>query len=43
MTRQVLGNSDDDAVPPSHTQKLFEAVKRTDRELHIVQVQGGAR
>ena len=34
--RQVLGNSDDDAVPPSHTQRLFDAIARKDKELHIV-------
>ena len=34
----VLGNSDDDAVPPSHIQQLYEAVSHTNKELHIVEV-----
>lgn len=32
----VIGNSADDACTPSHTERLFEAVKHPDKELHTV-------
>jgi alpha-beta hydrolase superfamily lysophospholipase len=32
----VIGNSADDACTPSHTQRIFDAVPHTDKELHII-------
>ena len=32
----VIGNSADDACTPSHTQRLFDAVKHDDKELHSI-------
>ncbi|MEZ5264245.1 MAG: hypothetical protein R2755_21275 [Acidimicrobiales bacterium] len=32
----VVGNSADDACPPSHTNRLFEAVSHERKQLHIV-------
>lgn len=32
----VIGNSADDACTPSHTQRLFDAVKHRDKEMHEV-------
>jgi alpha-beta hydrolase superfamily lysophospholipase len=32
----VVGNSADDACTPSHTQRLFDAVRHHDKELHTV-------
>jgi pimeloyl-ACP methyl ester carboxylesterase len=32
----VIGNSADDACPPSHTRRLFAAVGHDDKELHVI-------
>lgn len=32
----VIGNSADDACAPSHTQRLFDAVRHADKELHSI-------
>ena len=33
----VVGNSDDDGVPISHTREIFNAVRHSNKELHIIQ------
>lgn len=33
----VIGNSADDACTPSHTQRLFDAVGSSDREMHTIE------
>ncbi len=32
----VIGNTADDAIPPSHTNRLFDAVPHEDKELHWI-------
>jgi len=34
----VIGNSDDDGVPISHTKELYNAIKHSNKEFHIIQV-----
>jgi pimeloyl-ACP methyl ester carboxylesterase len=36
----VIGNGADNACPPSHTQRLFDAIPHADKELHVIRGAG---
>ena len=36
----VVGNGADNACPPSHTQRLFDAIPHADKELHVIRGAG---